>query len=68
MLVSTRHTCPHCMGVLDNTIEKPYNTPVERDRVHLHGRKFLRQIAVAMVVGECEKHGLVKTETLREQI
>ncbi len=62
-----RYYCPHCRTVLTNVLEKPLRKPVERERIHLNGGAFLRHVAVAVAMGECHRHGVVRSEKIEEK-
>ena len=58
--------CPHCTNKLANHFEKPIK-PYEVERVHALGGAFVAIYAVATVMGECPKHGIVKKTVTRQE-
>ena len=54
--------CPHCTNNLMNTMEQEVERKIDENSVHLGGGNYLRQVTVAMVYGECKKHGFVRVE------
>ena len=56
------HRCPKCMALLSSCVEKKFRSQKLVQEIHCSGGKFVSEVAVAKVVGECQQHGIVSTE------
>ena len=68
MGMNTVAQCPCCTAKLLNVVAKPI--PADRQRVspptHALGGTYVHSVETHEVIGECPKHGIVRT-TIREQ-
>ena len=56
--------CPQCGEKLRGAVERPLTNERDRGSMHVGNACYVRHVAVAEVMGECSRHGVVKAERL----